>query len=757
MKTLAFQARLQHRIVLLLVSVLTVSLGLIFWFLSSKMHDDLIHHEVEKTALLAAAVHQTLDKDMVAFRADIVRHLINDLQELNGIERMQVIRGRDGLGVEQAFQDRKTLDEVGTRVPLRPEWLEDHPNRSMNRASGVDHPEYRKAFDKIMEDPFAARDYYYFETIDQKPVLTYLRPLPNFQRCYLCHGSDHRLRGVLMISTSLEGTFREVAGSRRQLLIGALATVGCVGLLLGVAVQRVVVRPMRRVAERINSISEGDGDLATRIEVKTEDEIGLLASGFNRFADKITAIIGEVIRTSSYVSQAARGVLTNTSTITQDAELQANSMEEGTESVGRMTDGVSHINSRLSSLSGVASESGAAAMQMATTIDEIAREAGVLAESVENTTQTIETVSSSIQEIHRASEELDRQAAEASEALRQMQKSVQYVRERGQKTLHLSQRVSGDADVGRQAVDLAVEAVGRVREYSEQVFDLLRRLQTKTESIGKILDVIDEVAEQTNLLALNAAIIAAQAGDHGKGFAVVANEIKGLADRAASSTKEIYEIIRALKTEGDTAGEVIRGGTQRIDECVEVAKGAAGSLAKIRESVSASLEDVQGIVSSIEEQAGAYDMLTRLMQGVGEMIRQVTGSTQAQSRGSIVILQATERMREVARRVKSAIGEQVKGNRQIQQAIEKLNVEIREIAETSRQQETQGESIRKTIANIRAVTQRNIDAAGRVGYAAENLLRLTSALCEELGRFNIRGGESVRSDPTEAAPGGNHG
>jgi methyl-accepting chemotaxis protein len=732
-----FHERLSSKVVLTVLATLTVGFSVILIFLQTKVQRDLINHEREKASLLAASIHISLDKDMVAFRADMARHLIEDMKELPGVVRLQVVRGQDGKGVEQGFVDLKTIDEVKTRVPARPEWLVDHPNIIPNRAAGVDTPAFRDAFSRILADPMNARDEYYFERIDGREVMTYLRPLPNFQRCYLCHGSDHKLRGVLMISSATDQMWTEVSGNRKQLFWGAFGTITVVGLLLRVSLHRGVFTPLHRVVERIKDVSEGEGDLTSRLELSSRDEIGALAGGFNRFVEKLEVIIREVSDVSRAVAAAGRELARDAAVIQTGVGKQTTGVDATLQSMTDLHDAIKELGQGMEGLSKMIEESTAATMEMASSTDEIAGDADSLSGSASETKRSVTTLAESIREIEGALDALSRAAAETAASTRSIEQSTTQIRTNIHETVELSNRVGEHARSGQECVGQTIEGINRIKIFSDEVSSVVRRLQRRTEDIGKILVVIDEVAEQTNLLALNAAIIAAQAGEHGKGFAVVAGEIKELAERTATSTKEIHEIISALQVEGATAVQAIADGATRVEDGVRLSGTAKVALDRILESAKDSSRRIMQIAQETDQQMTGVQRVNAEMQTVTDQVQHIVTVAHAQSRMLDEVERISEQMQGMAQRVTRAAAEHAKGNQQVSQMVELANRRVKDVQEFVRQRRAESEAIVDAVRNIGKIGQENRDAMNRTTEAVDGLLLAASRLEEHVSRFKL--------------------
>ncbi|MFP7636801.1 MULTISPECIES: methyl-accepting chemotaxis protein [Pseudomonas] len=176
-------------------------------------------------------------------------------------------------------------------------------------------------------------------------------------------------------------------------------------------------------------------------------------------------------------------------------------------------------------------------------------------------------------------------------------------------------RAADDADQsareGGEVMKVTIATIGQMRTEILNTGTIIRRLETDSVRIGKVLEVIRGIAEQTNLLALNAAIEAARAGEAGRGFAVVADEVRSLAQRTAASIIEINQIIQAVQTGAVDAAEAIVTGQSCSDDSVEKVTQAGAMLAHITQAVEAIRDMNRQIATAAEEQTSVAEDISR--------------------------------------------------------------------------------------------------------------------------------------------------
>tara|TARA_Y100001956_G_scaffold73810_1_gene80360 strand:- start:1434 stop:2642 length:1209 start_codon:yes stop_codon:yes gene_type:complete len=208
--------------------------------------------------------------------------------------------------------------------------------------------------------------------------------------------------------------------------------------------------------------------------------------------------------------------------------------------------------------------------------------------------------------------------AQISASIEEMAVSIQEVATKSADATAQAQDAGIKANSGGQIVSRTIEGMTSINEAVSASSNSVAELGKRGAQIGEIINVINDIAEQTNLLALNAAIEAARAGEAGRGFAVVADEVRALADRTTSATKEIGESIEAIQSETQEAVQRMESGTTHVHEGLSLAKEAGNSL----EDIVSGAQEVAGMIDSIaaaaEQQSLASGEVAKNVESVSE-------------------------------------------------------------------------------------------------------------------------------------------
>lgn len=246
--------------------------------------------------------------------------------------------------------------------------------------------------------------------------------------------------------------------------------------------------------------------------------------------------------------------------------------------------------------------------QLGSAID---RMQGALADLVSEIAGSVSQLSSAVEEVSAISEQsakgMASQQSEVSQvatAMNEMQSTVNEVARNTTDAMGAAKQASRTSAQGNEVVRGAIGSIEQVSRQIEQAGAVVQQLETDSASISMVLDVIRGIAEQTNLLALNAAIEAARAGEQGRGFAVVADEVRSLAQRTQASTAEISKMIEVLQERTAEAGNAMQLSRQQMQESVELAREAGGSIDSINGAVT-QITDMNTLIATATEQQNA--------------------------------------------------------------------------------------------------------------------------------------------------------
>lgn len=250
-----------------------------------------------------------------------------------------------------------------------------------------------------------------------------------------------------------------------------------------------------------------------------------------------------------------------------------------------------------------------------------------ISDSIRQVSATIGESAHTAQEMANGSESLAMTASQAAANVEEMDRSIEEMSRLAQKVLDEATSTRTDAAQGEESLGRLVESLDKISQRSGASMEAVLKLGEQQEKIGAIVKTIEEISDQTNLLALNAAIEAARAGEHGRGFAVVAEEVRKLAERAGSSTKEIEALISSVKESVDATHREMTASVEAVEEGQSVGKQAAEVLVRIAQAA--------GSVQKLSEKAQHQSTtLADRARDVSSLVSQVASISEESAAGS---------------------------------------------------------------------------------------------------------------------------
>jgi methyl-accepting chemotaxis protein len=230
-----------------------------------------------------------------------------------------------------------------------------------------------------------------------------------------------------------------------------------------------------------------------------------------------------------------------------------------------------------------------------------------------------EELSSSATQIAASTESQKEQSTQVATAMQEMSSTVLQVSDNSNQAADSARHAGELAKNGGKVVAQTVEVIKEIADSTRATSEKIEVLGQSSDQIGKIIGTIDDIADQTNLLALNAAIEAARAGEQGRGFAVVADEVRKLAERTSTATKEIAGMIQTIQEETKNAVETMRNASTKVDGGVEAAGKAGKALSDIIENVDNLQDMITHIATAATQQSAATEQVNTNMDQIAKM------------------------------------------------------------------------------------------------------------------------------------------
>ena len=384
--------------------------------------------------------------------------------------------------------------------------------------------------------------------------------------------------------------FQQGQETNRQFLYLSLAiSVGgaLIAGILGIVIYRSIARPVRKIADTVHKVAEGDYEVRTK--VTGSDELGELGQALDELLqDKVSTLA---------LAQQENEILNNSIIALLKAVFQL-SQRDLTVRVPVTEDVTGPIADALNLLTDETAK-------VLLGVTKISEEVATASNKVKNQSDTVIAVANvELQEVNRTAAEL----AKAAEAMNRIAELAQTCDQAAEAAIKTTQ-------TALETVTNTVSGINNTRDTIRETEKRIKRLGERSQEISGVVNIINTIAERTHILALNASMHAASAGEAGRGFAVVANEVQRLAENAREATSQISTLVSNIQAETADTVTTMNSAISQVVEGSQLAEQAGDQMKKTQETTADLVLSVQQIAASSREQARiSNELLTRASQ-----------------------------------------------------------------------------------------------------------------------------------------------